>query len=242
MPTQEYRLLKPEAYKAIKKQIVTGGTIGGLIILGILSVVYLPDPNNTSAQMENIAVFTGLFTFIFPIVLYTTLRRHRRRINDFVLVIDEHNLTFNPSQPDEIVLSFLEISSVQKMENGTFLVCHGPKNTIYTIPAEIEHRDKLEAQLNTITPVQDNTGSSTYLRYLKIVGVAATAMLVVFIWSGNKVTIAITGLLLIAAFGWLLKNIRALNGTTSGITRVRIYLLFVILAIISKMVWVIAVK
>ncbi len=212
-----------------------------LAIAAIYAARIIFRDQNEEIDTEKLTIAGILFVIITPIMIIRLLRRQKKAITDYSLVIDTDTITAYPSLPGELTLSRIEITQIVKNTDGSYLIIGNAGKTVISVPAHVENPDRLEASLNTFAPIAVNPTNSFIGKYFKVILLAIITGLIAFIYASGKVLVSAIGAALtvtligitIAFFG---KN------TDAPTRRIKAWLIFITICIVAKMAWVLFAK
>ena len=113
-----------------------------------------------------------MFAVIVPVMLLRLLRKQKKAIDDFDLVIDEDTITLYPSLPGTLIHSLIEVTQIIKNSDGSFIIIGNANKTVINIPADVEHAERLEARLAGFAPITANSQISFVGRHIKVIVLA----------------------------------------------------------------------
>jgi hypothetical protein len=206
MYPQQYKLT-PAAYQAARKRILNALPILMVLFTVPFTLTWFLNPVRMPIEWGKMWAICGAVVLFVSIRMVRLLQKQKIAYDEFVIIIDEQRITGKNLLHQEIDFAYIEVTQIVKQVNGSFILVGGPQNMVINIPADIENREQLEASLNNITPIAVNP-VNWFTRYLRVMLGALFALIILFIYTSNKIITGITTPILIAAFLWLFLNMR----------------------------------
>jgi hypothetical protein len=208
-------------YRIIRKTFLSISIpVAALIICGIM----LGGDKFESAGIDptwrpiihvSLQVFSLLFLLLsFSFVIHRTLRRIRRIISSYSIIISDSGVIRDRWYAYPITISRTEIREIIKTRNGGFLVRGLSRKDIISIPPFVNDIGRLEEELRALAPITTNTKVDRYA-ILRLLGYVAAVVIWIGLLSVNKNRI-FEYIWAVMVLGWLLYKIRTEKNATRG--------------------------
>ncbi len=233
---QTYRLT-PAAYKAAQRRMIIAVPVLMLVFALPFAYAWYTNPVRTSVNWGKAAAIAIAIVIFVIIRLVKLIQRQKATYEEFALTIDHDRITGRTLLSQDIDISYIEVTQIVKHIDGSFIITAGPKNMVINIPADVERPEQLEELLSRIGSIAINP-VNWFSKYFKVIGLAVFALIIVYIYSRNKIVIGVIAPMLIAVFLWIFMNMRMVGDEEKKPRSVKQIVGFsvIILAIIIKAV------
>ena len=194
---------KPDGFRQIRRRMFFREF--PLILLALSSVMLLsafgkPErPINWYLICTIILIPAVIIAFAFLRIM--TERRHI--YEDFVLTIDENEITREQYRTDTLTIAKHDVSKIYKKSNGSLVIKGSADSDAIIIPSQMEEPEKLEHELAGIK----SFSQMPFLeKYWLIPGLTILSLMAVIDLVRNKWLVGISGLILLGLFGYSLYN------------------------------------
>ncbi len=142
-----------------------------------------------------------IFAVIIAFALLQEITRQRHMYEDFVLTIDENEITREQYRTDTLTIAKHEVSKIYKKSNGSLVIKGSADSDAIIIPPQMEESEKLEYELAGIKSISQMPFLE---KYWLIPVITVLSLLTVFFLVTNKWLVGISGLILLGLHGYTL--------------------------------------
>jgi len=206
MYPQTYKLT-PAAYQAARKRMIIAVPVLMVVFALPFAYAWYTNPVRMSVNWSKAAAVAGAIVIFVIIRLVKLVQRQKTTYEEFELTIDHDRITGRTLLSQDIDLSYIEITQIVKHIDGSFIITAGPKNLVINIPADVERPEQLEALLGRIGTIAINP-VNWFSKYFKLIGLGVFAVIIIYIYSRNKIIVGVAAPVLIAVFLWIFLNMR----------------------------------
>jgi hypothetical protein len=140
-----------------------------------------------------------IFAVIIAFALLQEITRQRHMYEDFVLTIDENEITREQYRTDTLTIAKHEVSKIYKKSNGSLVIKGSADSDAIIIPPQMEESEKLEYELAGIKSISQMPFLE---KYWLIPVITVLSLLTVFFLVTNKWLVGISGLILLGLHGY----------------------------------------
>jgi hypothetical protein len=225
----EYRISE-EQYRKFRRRYLTLYVPGIAVMIAVVALIDFYATRGGGFPVWIIIV--PLFLVYFSFVIYRSLRRARRMLMSYTLVVTDTDITREQDSTPTISINFMEIKEIIRTRKGAFLVKGLHRTDLIAIPRELNETGVLEQELQTLAPITTDKKDPFMIKHRLILRMVALGMFLCLYTVHNKPIIAASALLLSGLLGWSVYETQISKNVTSYAKRSSWLNLLIIAAIL----------
>ena len=228
---QEFRISEAQFKKYQRRLLTYYIPFLVLVIAGV--TVY--NSYSTSTKGGDFAVWPILlpiFVLYFGFMVYRTIRRQRRLLMSYRIIIDDREITREQDKTPTISISFMEIKEIIKTRKGAFLVKGLNRTDVIGIPKWLNETGELEQHLQNLGPITTDKKDPLMLRYRSALMLVGLGLYICVFSVHNKVIVAVSAILLAGLLGRSFYEIQTSKNVTTYTKRSSWFYLLIIASLL----------
>ncbi|ANE51419.1 hypothetical protein [Flavisolibacter tropicus] len=195
---------RPNSFNEIKKKVLLRTV--PIMILSMGTGIVIAHVNSTHSGEDD----SNVLPFVIPILalyifykIYNTLGKQKVFFESYTLTVDETSITREQKGMPAITLSKWEIKTINKLENGSFVIKGQSRLDLICVPAQLEDYATAEALLNSFSPVTPKPVPLVQQYAIPILILGIGLLAAVFLLK-DKILVSISGTIAAGLLVWSL--------------------------------------